>query len=62
MRWCRYYFYNHWTYGGKKDKRLRLHPDLVPYDELPKKEQDKDDFYDPTIRDMVDAMLPEKKS
>lgn len=62
MRWCRYYFYNHWTYGGKKDKRLRLHPDLVPYDELPKKEQDKDDFYDPTIRDMVDAMLPKKKS
>ena len=54
--------YSLYAAGGKKDKRLRLHPDLVPYDELPKKEQDKDDFYDPTIRDMVDAMLPEKKS
>ena len=60
MRWCRYYYYNHWKYDRKKDKKLRLHPDLVPYDELSRAEQDKDNFFDPVIRDMVDGMLPKR--
>ena len=31
-----------WKYGEKRDPELKLHPDLVPYDELPKDERDKD--------------------
>lgn len=31
-----------WTYGPVKDFEKKTHPDLVPYDELPKVEQRKD--------------------
>ncbi|MDO4403912.1 MAG: hypothetical protein Q4C09_02625 [Atopobiaceae bacterium] len=32
IRWCRFHFLNGWTYAsGKKNKRMRTHPDLLPY-------------------------------
>ncbi len=38
IRWCRYHLLNHWKHGfgpdGKKDKQKKLHPCLVPFDEL----------------------------
>lgn len=45
VRWCRYHFVNHWNYcdGDKKNKKKRRHPLLVPYAELPKNEDDKDE-------------------
>lgn len=43
IRWSRYYFVNHWTYGEKKDAERRRHPLLIPYADLPKTEEDKDE-------------------
>ena len=47
IRWCRYHYLNNWTYGipsnGKnKDKTLRIHKDLVPYQTLTDSEKEKD--------------------
>ena len=28
-----------WQYGESRDDRLKLHPDLVPYEELPEQEK-----------------------
>lgn len=44
IRWCRFHFLNHWTYGtledGKrKDVNKRIHTYLVPYEELPREVQ-----------------------
>jgi hypothetical protein len=40
--WMREHIRMGWKYGEKRDPELKLHPDLVPYDELPKDERDKD--------------------
>ena len=46
IRWCRFYYVNHWKYGNPKDKaerdRLRIHKCLVPYDMLSREDKDKD--------------------
>lgn len=47
IRWCRYHYLNNWSYGipenGKnKDKTLRIHKDLVPYQSLTDGEKEKD--------------------
>ena len=47
IRWCRYHWLNNWRYGrpanGKaKDAVNRIHADLVPYEQLPEDEKDKD--------------------
>jgi hypothetical protein len=31
-----------WRYGATRDNQLRVHPLLVPYEDLPPPEQDKD--------------------
>ena len=32
IRWSRFHYLNGWRYApGKKDPRVRTHPDLVPY-------------------------------
>ena len=31
-----------WTYGGKREKKKKKHPCLVPYDELPEEEKEYD--------------------
>ena len=40
--WMQAYFAMGWVYGDKYDKENRIHPDLVPYAQLGKLEQDKD--------------------
>lgn len=47
IRWCRYHYLNNWRYGipanGKnKDKKARLHEDLVPYRTLSEADKEKD--------------------
>lgn len=47
IRWCRYHYLNNWRYGipenGKnKDKKLRIHQDLIPYQKLTDNEKEKD--------------------
>ncbi len=40
--WMQSYFAMGWIYGEKYDPANKLHPDLVPYDQLGMLEQDKD--------------------
>lgn len=45
IRWCRFHFLNYWRkseLGTQKNTALRLHPDLISYDDLPEKERKKD--------------------
>ena len=47
IRWCRYHYLNNWKHGlpenGKnKDKKLRIHIDLIPYENLTNGEKEKD--------------------
>lgn len=40
--WMQAYYDRGWVYGEKYDAEKRIHPDLVPYDDLGTLEQDKD--------------------
>lgn len=43
--WMKAYFDMGWKYGEKRDVDKKEHPDLVPFDELPKDERDKDAIF-----------------
>lgn len=43
-RWMRFHLLNNWQYAEKRDNKRRLHPLLRPFDLLPEKEQEKDDY------------------
>ena len=43
--WMGTYFANGWIYGEIYDADARIHPDLVPFDQLNKLEQDKDSVF-----------------
>jgi hypothetical protein len=43
--WCREKFDDGWEYGEKKDPLKKLHPCLVPFDELPPEQQKKDRIF-----------------
>jgi hypothetical protein len=58
IRWCRYHYYNHWTYKkGKKDKINRTHGDLIPFKELPEDEKSKDGFYSKAVQEEVESLM-----
>ena len=40
--WMQAYFEMGWIYGEVYDREKKIHPDLVPYDQLGQLEQDKD--------------------
>ena len=40
--WMQAYFAMGWVYGEKYDRKNKIHPDLVPYNQLGQLEQDKD--------------------
>ena len=40
--WVQAYIDMGWTYGPERDLALKTHPDMVPYSQLTKLEQDKD--------------------
>ena len=43
--WMESYFKMGWKYGEKRDPILKTHPDLIPYNKLPKDERDKDAIF-----------------
>jgi hypothetical protein len=43
--WWRKYEEMGWKYGEVRDTVAKTHPDMVPFDELPKDEQDKDEIF-----------------
>ena len=40
--WMQAYFTMGWTYGEEYDRENKIHPDLVPYNQLGQLERDKD--------------------
>lgn len=40
--WVRAYEAMGWTYGPERDANRKTHPDMVPFSQLEKREQDKD--------------------
>ena len=40
--WMQAYFDMGWVYGDTYDREAKIHPDLVPYDDLGQLERDKD--------------------
>jgi hypothetical protein len=58
IRWCRYHYYNHWTYKeGKKDKINRTHGDLIPFEKLSEDEKSKDGFYSKAVQEEVERLM-----
>jgi len=43
--WWRKYEEMGWKYGEVRDTTAKTHPDMVPFNELPKDEQDKDEIF-----------------
>jgi hypothetical protein len=43
--WMQSYLQMGWRYGEKRDPVAKTHPDLVPFDQLPKDERDKDAIF-----------------
>lgn len=41
-QWMGEYFRMGWVYGEKYDPEKKIHPDLIPYDDLGRKEKEKD--------------------
>ena len=41
-RWCREQMIQGWRYGTVRNDAEKIHPDLVPWEQLPEQEQDKD--------------------
>jgi hypothetical protein len=53
-RWVTDRRLNGWRYGVEQDDRRKIHPDLIPFDELPASTQD----YHYKIADWLDGFLP----
>jgi hypothetical protein len=43
--WWQKYLDMGWRYGPERDPVEKTHPDMVPYDDLPKDERDKDEVF-----------------
>ncbi|QZE10827.1 hypothetical protein SEA_CHISANAKITSUNE_58 [Gordonia phage ChisanaKitsune] len=41
-----------WTYGKELDRNGKVHPNLVPYDELPREQQTKDRLFLSVVRSL----------
>lgn len=61
VRWCRFYFINHWTYAPVRDNEKRHHPMLVDYDMLTSEDKAKDGIYDERIREEISRLLLSKE-
>ena len=43
--WWREYERMGWRYGAERDAEAKTHPDMVPFNDLPKSERDKDEIF-----------------
>ena len=41
-RWCAYMYFKGWRQGAKRDNDLKIHPDLIPYEQLDESSKQKD--------------------
>ncbi len=63
--WVQAYLKNGWVYGERYDSESRVHPDLVPYEQLGQLEKDKDAVFVALCeiaRRYIYTLDPEEKS
>ena len=48
--------FRHWKYDKVRDNAHRKHNLLVPYEELPQSEKEKDGIYDASIKAEIDKL------
>lgn len=53
--WCEFKRAAGWTWGPEKNERLKTHPCLVPYDQLPREQQVKDTVFLAIVRALKEA-------
>lgn len=41
-RWCAYMYFKGWRQGDQRDDKLKIHPDLIPYEQLDESAKKKD--------------------
>jgi hypothetical protein len=54
--WCEDKVKNGWVYGPVKDPERKTHPCLVPYQDLPKVQKDKDYLFSQTVKTLAVAL------
>jgi hypothetical protein len=54
-RWMRFHFMNNWRYAEKRNNAARLHPLLLPYEQLSPEDQAKDDFAWELLKSLSDS-------
>ncbi len=66
--WVQAYIDMGWTYGPERDPEKKTHPDMLPYDQLGKLEQDKDAVFVALceiarrwIYDLVEEVIPDRQ-
>ena len=57
LRWCRYLYYNRWTFGDSKDEKRRTHPLLIPYDDLSLEDRDKVGINNAVLRQRIEELM-----
>ena len=57
IRWCRFHYINHWSYGTEKNEKTKSHPLLVEYDKLPYSERKKDGINILEIKNMIETLM-----
>ena len=60
VRWSRYHFINHWTYAPERDNANRKHNLLVPFEDLPLSEKEKDGIYGSVTHKLIDELIEEE--
>lgn len=56
QRWMRFHSLYNWCYGPVRDNSKRIHPLMLPYDELEEREQEKDEYAWQILGDMAKAL------
>jgi len=55
-RWVRFHVLNNWKYGPVRNNAEKIHPLLVPFDNLSLEEQAKDDFAWELLKDVAEKL------
>jgi hypothetical protein len=51
--WLAHKLADGWAYGPEKDPNTKLHPCMVPYEDLPEHQRYKDDLFQTTVRSVL---------